>query len=172
MLTGKEIWEAGILINAKEENIQPQGVDVRVYNICSVLGNCPGLVPEHGKTLSPVICKHLTVNCDVTNTQYWFLSPGYYELTLIEGCNLPNDICLQFKTRSSLVRCGCNIFSGLFDAGFHTDRMGCFMRVDIPVKIEVGARVAQVICDRTNAVAETYNGQFQNDIQRDELQKI
>ena len=73
---------------------------------------------------------------------------------------------MQFKTRSSLVRCGADIRSGQFDAGFKTEHMGAYMKVELPVVIEMGARVAQTLIFRTEKVTNTYNGQWQEDKQR------
>ena len=96
------------------------------------------------------------------------LPVGYYEIEFEEGCKMPANYAMVFKTRSSLVRCGAEVRSGQFDGGFETERMGAFLKVDIPIKIEKGARVAQALITETYTVdAENlYNGQWQNDKQR------
>ena len=157
-LTGKEIIEKGIITNHCEEGVQQQGIDVRIVGLKSVSGS--GVVPAQGKTTLPsydeLIC----------NYDGWMLTPGYYEVTLMEGCKIPNNVTLHFKTRSSLVRCGALIHSGQFDAGFETDKMGCFLQVINPIRIEKGARIAQAILFESNEVENLYEGQFQNDKQR------
>lgn len=159
-LTGKEIIRRGIITNACEDGVQQQGIDVRLENIYKTSPN--GYVPAHGKTK---VNNHSQVHCveGVYN-----LSPGYYEVDLMEGCEIPNDAVLNFKTRSSLVRNGAIVHSGQFDAGFKTDRMGCFLHVINNISIEKGARIAQAIVTETHEVADcdSYNGQWQGDCQR------
>lgn len=165
-LTGKQIIEAGIITNYSDDAIQQQGVDVRVATISEVIGG--GEIPAFGKTK-----KSMTTPCRpvVYDTrEVYVLSPGYYEVTLMESCKLPNNVELDYKSRSSLVRCGATVHSGQFDAGFETEQMGCFMDVRRPIRIEVGARIAQAVVNETYPVAEEnlYNGQWQGDKQRNE----
>ena len=157
-LTGKEIIEKGIISNYTEEAIQQQGIDVRIEGLKSV--NNSGVIPVQGKTILP---SYDELMCTYGG---WVLTPGYYEVTLMEGCKIPNNATLHFKTRSSLVRCGALIHSGQFDAGFETDKMGWFLQVIKPIRIEKGARIAQAILFESNEVENLYDGQFQNDKQR------
>lgn len=161
-LTGKQIVEKGIITNSVEAGLQQQGIDLRVKNIKRVYGNA-GEVPAQGKTITPS-------NEDVfVKDNIFFLGEGYYEIEFEEGCNIPRDATLHIKTRSSLVRCGCQCYSGQFDGGFHTDNMGCFMHVILPTRIEKGARLAQAIVFESYPVDDDklYNGQWQGDKQRE-----
>lgn len=170
-LTGKQIVENGIVTNVCAEGIQQQGVDVRVKSI-SVVGKHGheenyGYIPAKGKTLAPKVTEIPPINMG-DGREYWELPVGYYEVEFEEGCAIPNHIAMYFKTRSSLVRCGAEVISGQFDAGFETENAGAFLKVNIPITIEVGARVAQAIVTETYEVSEEnlYNGQWQNDKQR------
>ena len=167
-LTGKQIVNKQIITGYVYEGVQQQGIDVRLNRIAKVnAGNKKkkkfpvGVIPAEGKTTLP--------------SSEWFagqgdggifLEPGYYEVEFMEGCNIPEDCAMQFKTRSSLVRCGADIRSGQFDAGFKTEHMGAYMKVELPMVIEMGARVAQTLIFRTEKVTNTYNGQWQEDKQR------
>lgn len=157
-LTGEQIKERGIVTGFAPEAVQQQGIDVRVANIKELLGT--GLVPTEGKTHLP-----RTVDAGM-NGNNWTLPPGYYEVELMEGINMPTNAALVYKTRSSLVRCGATVESGQFDAGFKTDKAGCFLVVHRAIIIEKGARIAQVIVNETAEVTNTYDGQFQGDKQR------
>lgn len=157
-LTGKEIIEKGIITNHCDEGVQQQGVDVRLDRVFAVISG--GKVPKEGKTRPAQ-----TVETSPTYGTYC-LTPGYYEVTFKEGCNIPNNATLHFKTRSSLVRCGALIHSGQFDAGFHTDKAGAFLQVLMPIEIEPGARVAQALVFTSNEVENLYDGQWQGDKQR------
>ena len=169
-LTGQQIVSRSIVNNVCEDGIQQQGVDVRidkVYKVC----DGEGLVPIAGKTIRPKykeIKPEELVWGNGVQGNYFHLEPGWYEVELMEGCNIGSTELLNFKTRSSLVRCGAIIHSGQFDAGFNTDKMGCFLHVIHPINIEKGARIAQAIVTESYEVGEDnmYNGQWQNDNQR------
>ena len=161
-LTGKQIVERDILQNVCVNGIQQQGIDVRLAKVHEVVGGTGGLVPATGKTQTPCAVE---VACP---DGVYDLPVGYYEVTFEEGCRIPADCAMYFKTRSSLVRCGAEIRSGQFDGGFETDHMGAFLKVELPIKIEKGARVAQAIINETYPVEQEYlyDGQWQRDNQR------
>lgn len=158
-LTGKEIIEKQIIKNYCNDGIQQQGVDVRLKSIrkMSTLGG--GYVPAQGKTRLPE-------GYSFKEEEKFELQPGYYEIVFEEGVMIPNNCTLHFKTRSSLVRCGAEVLSGQFDAGFHTENAGAFLHVILPITIEKGARVAQAIVFVSNPVGNLYEGQWQGDKQR------
>jgi len=162
-LTGAQIVERNIVTGAVVAGLQQQGVDLRVKNIRRVNDKASGYVPEAGKTLIP-----LTEEVSLYDDKTYVLKPGYYEIEFEEGCNIPIDTTLHIKTRSSLVRCGSQCYSGQFDGGFHTDNMGCFLHVILPISIDKGARVAQALVFESYPVNEKqkYDGQWQGDKQR------
>lgn len=167
-LTGKQIVEKGIIIGVCEEGIQQQGIDVRIDRVFEVINFGNGTVPVKGKTTTPSTVEVATLDTHEDSKGYFYLPPGYYEVTFEEGCIIPANCAMHFKTRSSLVRCGAEIRSGQFDGGFETDRMGAFLKVELPIRIEKGARVAQAIINETYTVEKEYlyDGQWQNDKQR------
>lgn len=98
-----------------------------------------------------------------TNGKFMFrLSPGVYSLTFEQGCKLPSNITAFIRHRSSVLRCGAEIVSGVYDPGFEVDEMGGVMFVHKEIIIERGARVAQIIMFENNE-ADLYDGQFQKD---------
>ena len=169
-LTGEQIVRNGIVTNVCNDGIQQQGVDVRIAKVFRIESG-GGVVPEKGKTTLPkyeeVKPKLIKFTGGVEHL-FFHLDPGYYEVELMEGCNIGNTYVLNFKTRSSLVRSGAIIHSGQFDGGFKTDKMGCFIHVIHPINIQLGARIAQAIVNETYEVSENhmYNGQWQGDKQR------
>lgn len=98
----------------------------------------------------------------------WLLYPGTYDITFNEGCKIPDNRVAFIKQRSSLYRNGAIINSPVFDPGFETEFMGTIMLVTEPIFIEENARVAQIYFHECTS-AEMYNGQFQNDKQRNSL---
>ena len=168
MLTGRELAESGMITGFEESNIQQQGIDIRVAKIKKIKKGAMGVIPVEGKTVIPeyeeVPALHLK-NGDM-RVHGWMLPAGVYDIEFIEGVNVASDKCMKPLTRSSLVRCGAQIDSGLFDAGFNTAHAGAMLYVTNPIVIGVGARVAQIVCLESNEVSNLYNGQFQNDKQR------
>ena len=162
-LTGAQIVERKIVTGVVVAGLQQQGVDLRVKNIRKVNDKASGYIPEIGKTMIPI-----TEEISLYDDKTYVLKPGYYEIEMEEGCNIPTNATLHIKTRSSLVRCGAECLSGQFDGGFHTDNMGCFLHVILPISIDKGARVAQALVFESYPVEEkhVYNGQWQGDNQR------
>lgn len=88
------------------------------------------------------------------------LSPGSYSLTFEQGVKLPSNKTAFIRHRSSILRCGAIITSGVYDPGFEVDEMGGVLIATRPITIEKGARVAQIIIF-DNSQAELYDGQWQ-----------
>lgn len=166
VLTGKSIVEKGIIANISDQSIQQQGVDLRVSRIFKVSDG--GVIPSVGKTVLPARIEVFPVIDWDGETPVFALSPGYYEVELMESCDIPNDAVMWIKGRSSVVRCGGRVDSGQFDGGFKTDAMGCYLEVINFMYLEPGARIAQAVVFESEPVASEhmYNGQFQNDKQR------
>lgn len=157
MLTGKQIAEKKVISNYKTENIQMQGIDLRLRNLYALFDY--GVIPREGKTEIPK-SQLIDLNEPI------MIEPGYYEVEFEEGCSIPDNVCMKPMTRSSVVRCGGEIRSGLFDAGFATDHIGAFLKVERTIVLERGSRLAQAVCFTSDTVQNLYNGQFQGDCQR------
>ena len=155
-LTGKQITDQQIIQNIEqpEIQIQQQGVDLRLDKVYEFteLTNAGYLCKNNkeNKIPSPNLVK--TVRID--GKDMYRLKPGYYEIYFKESCNIPSNISLHYKTRSTLIRSGAVIHSGQFDAGFTTDKMGAFLHVIHPngILIEQDTRVCQAICFQSEDV--------------------
>lgn len=90
---------------------------------------------------------------------FFVLNPGTYSITFNEGGLIPQEHCAWIKTRSSLVRNGCIIESGLYDTAFSCDSFGAVLFVHYPVKIEKDSRVAQLILFEAEKTVD-YSGQW------------
>lgn len=88
------------------------------------------------------------------------LEPGTYSITFEQGVKLPTNRTAVIRHRSSILRCGGIITSGIYDPGFTVDEMGGVLIATKPIIIEKGARCAQIIM-LENHEAEAYSGQFQ-----------
>jgi len=165
MLTGKQIAEMGIITGFDVENIQQQGIDLRLRRIRRVWNQETMGVVGKDKTVIPKVRDWEWIA--MIPGQKILLEPGYYEVEFVEGCDIKSNVCMRPLTRSSVIRCGGEIRSGLFDAGFHTGHIGSYLKVDLPFYIEEGCRLSQAVCFQSSEVENLYNGQFQNDNQRE-----
>ena len=100
------------------------------------------------------------ITVDGMSRDTYRLEPGSYSLTFEQGVKLPSNKTAFIRHRSSILRCGAIITSGVYDPGFETDEMGAVLIATQPITIEVGARVAQIIIF-DNSEAELYDGQWQ-----------
>lgn len=92
---------------------------------------------------------------------YYNLEQGVYSITFHEGGQIPQNHCGWIKSRSSVIRNGSFIESGLYDTNFQCDSFGAFLFVSNFISIEQNARVAQFLLFEAEE-ANLYNGQFQN----------
>lgn len=102
----------------------------------------------------------ITPNINSDGKFIYKLEPGTYSLTFEQGISLPNNKTAFIRHRSSILRCGGIITSGVYDPGFQVDEMGAVLLATESIIIEKGARVAQVIVFENNP-AELYDGQWQ-----------
>ena len=172
MLTAKQIVEKGIIFMnpkymdpSKNEyglklELEPAqiGIDLHMVSMAKVVGK--GYIPLKGKTVLAKTEK-LEPKVNASGALTWDLEPGTYEIGLAEGCNFDEFHCSRITHRSSLYRNATEINSPWFDPGFHTEEMGTFLTVKMPIEIEVGARVCQMPCLTTEEAAELYDGHWQ-----------
>jgi len=92
----------------------------------------------------------------------WVLTPGVYSVTFEQGCKLDDKTTAFIRQRSSILRMGGTVTSGVYDPGFEVDQMGGVMTLTKTVVLEHGARLAQIIMFENNS-AELYDGQWQKD---------
>jgi deoxycytidine triphosphate deaminase len=92
----------------------------------------------------------------------WFLKPGRYSLELNQGINLPNNVYVQFHTRSSLVRMGGVTESGIYEPGFKTEKIGVMIYLFDCITIERNCYIGQMIFYKCFPT-ESYSGQWQGE---------
>lgn len=171
-LSGRQIAELAIVNKIQEEGVQQVGVDLNLISVSRIIGG--GFIPKTGKT-------HLGERVEVRSSmidygtegnpnpkEVWVLQPGVYDITLAQGCKLGPKHSMRLVQRSSVFRNGGVLSSSMFDPGFETENIGTILHINLPITIEVGARVCQAYVDECYEVREEdmYDGQFQNDSQR------
>lgn len=152
MLNNAQQVEQLLQTNGKGAKAQV-GYDLTLKSIKRVHG---GSVLADKTQVIPYTDEIVTVQ---NGKQVYELAPDTYSITFEQGVKLPNDKTAFIRHRSSVLRCGATITSGVYDPGFEVEEMGAVMITTQPITIEVGARVAQVIIFDNND-AELYDGQW------------
>lgn len=144
-------------MQSPEEQIQPNGIDLTIGDIS--LLNSPGTLHLHNdrrvlSSTSPLV---------FTSTGYMDLAPGYYLITYNEVVNLPRNIVGLTFPRSSLLRCGLNIHTAVWDAGYCGRGQSLMIIYNIQgTRVYKHARVVQLILFRLSTeVIRGYDGVFQ-----------
>ncbi|MFB4316989.1 hypothetical protein [Actinomadura sp. 21ATH] len=144
MLADKEIIE---LINADPplirdfrslaEQLQPAGFDVTVRKITAPRGEARLGGPHRSRvaTESEILLEE----------GFYRLCPGYYIFYLNEYLSLPKDIAGIALARSTLMRCGGWLSSGLWDPGFRgRGRLGLSVANPAGLLVEADSPFAQI----------------------------
>ena len=139
--------------------LQPNGMDLTireaaVYKTAGTLmkGSQAARLPETART-EPDSNGALT------------LTAGAYLITFNERLNMPSDVIGLVRPRSSLLRAGAALHTGVWDAGY-SGRSQALLSVINPegIVIEQGARIGQMIFMRmSKAPGEIYQGRYQGE---------
>ena len=167
LLSTEELQQ--MVTNFEKENLQQHSIDLNLIKVEKILEW--GFIPKEGKTqLAGRQTVELNYSPDGTycpsNKGIWYLNPGVYDVMFAQGIKILNDRMCLIKHRSSLGRNGSLLRSALFDAGFKTENLGAVLFVHAPVMIEYGARIGTLYGHTSKPVDNLYNGQWQNDKQR------
>jgi dUTP pyrophosphatase len=163
VLTGAEI--RGLLSGAPplvsgladaDLQVQPHGLDVRLESVWR-----PTAAGRIGLTAREIPPREgLPFESDGWQT----LPAGGYVVRLCETVCLPKDVMALGFARSSLLRAGCGLQTAVWDAGYH-GRSEALLVVANPagLRVERGARIAQLVFFRLAAPTVGYSGAFQGE---------
>ncbi|MBM3167433.1 MAG: deoxyuridine 5'-triphosphate nucleotidohydrolase [Chloroflexi bacterium] len=146
-------------LQSQEQQIQPNGVDLTVRDIALLAS--PGTIGQQNQTRVLSATSPLVFD-GMGGTD---LLAGCYLITYNEIVNLPKDIMALAFPRSSLLRCGVNVHTAVWDAGY-SGRAQSLMVVYNPrgFRLFKNARVVQLVFFRLSSeVSEGYKGIFQKE---------
>jgi deoxycytidine triphosphate deaminase len=107
----------------------------------------------------------ITPTLSPTNKLLFHLEPDTYSVTFEQGVKLDLNHTAFIRHRSSVLRNGGIITSGVYDPNFEVDEMGAILIATKPIVLEKGARLAQIIIFENNT-SEAYNGQWQSHLDK------
>ena len=93
---------------------------------------------------------------------WWHLEPGAYKIKTNEIVDLPEDVIGFAYPRSSLLRMGCTIENGVWDAGFRgTSEFLLIVENEDGVDIKENARVNHIVFEKIESTEQGYEGRYQ-----------
>jgi len=141
-----------------EIQIQPSGIELTLHQVHTLEGrgsvdfnNTERKLPE-GRPLE-------------FNENGWLdLGPGCYRILYNEVVNIPLDLTAIARPRSSIIRCGANIHTAVWDPGY-TGRSESLLVVHNPhgFRLKQDARLIQLLFLRIKPVEKGYNGVYQHE---------
>ncbi|HJX13680.1 MAG: deoxyuridine 5'-triphosphate nucleotidohydrolase [Chloroflexi bacterium RBG_16_56_11] len=92
------------------------------------------------------------------------LIPGIYIITYNEIVHLPKNIMALGRPRSSLLRCGVNVGTAVWDAGYEGRSQSLLVVYNYRgFRVEKNARVTQLVFFELTGESEGYNGVYQGE---------
>jgi dUTP pyrophosphatase len=141
-----------------EEQLQTNGFDLTLREIAALqtagrimASNAERVVSD----LSPLA---------FDTTESIELKPGIYMITYNEIVHLPKNLMALGRPRSSLLRCGVNVGTAVWDAGYE-GRSQSLLIVHHPrgFRVQKNARVAQLVFFELAGETEGYHGVYQGE---------
>ncbi len=140
------------------EQLQPNGIDLTLRDIARI--SSPGQIAASNADRIISGAEPLAFDRDGFTT----LPPGCYLITYNEAVNMPPDITALGRPRSSLLRCGVDIGTAVWDAGY-CGRSQSLLTVHNPAgfRLQQNARIMQLVFLRLSSPTAGYDGKYQNE---------
>jgi dUTP pyrophosphatase len=141
-----------------EQQLQPNGFDITLRDI-AMLQNMGQIAADNAQRRLPDLAPMI-----FDNQGFMELIPGSYIITYNEIVHFPTNLMALAQPRSSLLRCGVNIGTAVWDAGY-SGRSQSLMLVynSNGFRVQQNARVAQLVFMTLTAETESYSGKYQNE---------
>ena len=138
--------------------LQPNGFDITVRDMASIEG--PGTIASSNSGRELPGSQPLAYGQD----GLIMLQAGSYMITYNEVVNLPNHVMALARPRSSLLRCGVDIGTAVWDAGYSGRSQSLLIVHNLHgFRLQRNARVAQLVFFTLTSETEGYNGMYQNE---------
>jgi len=153
-----DVVATGCISGVREENIQPNSVDLTVSKIYTINGTLVLYANKENRRKLPEYTEMKSFLYE--GVEMYKLEPGIrYQVEFNEQLKLNDTLCGITLVRSSMAKSGCTGENGLFDSGYE-GACGMMVQVQAESYIEVGASIAQMIF-LTSETSKTYNGFYQ-----------
>ena len=138
-------------------DVQPNGIDISIGRLFCLSGNVrlSSKKEDHQypdrQELKPL-------------NSYWHLNPGTYLVEVAEEIVIPNDAIGYVAPRSTLLRMGATVYSGIWDKGFQGvgDNHGrILLQSSLSFQIQISVAIAQMIFISAVDDKTVYQGTYQ-----------
>lgn len=133
-------------------DVQPNAVDLRLSKIYKIKSDNFTIDEEQKVHRS-------TEEHEVWEDGYYYLQPGVYQAVMENEINVGPDEAGFVITRSTLLRNGCFLSSGLYDSGYR-GAMVSLLHVNCGImRIKSGTRIGQYLNWKSEALS-SYDGDY------------
>jgi dUTP pyrophosphatase len=141
-----------------EEQVQANGIDLTIRDIAEI--KSAGTIAQNNN--QRVLADLSPLSFD--NKGFLNLATGVYMVTYNEIVHLPKSIMALGRPRSSLLRCGVNVGTAVWDAGYE-GRSQSLLVVHNPngFRVQQNARITQLIFMELTGESEGYKGVYQRE---------
>jgi dUTP pyrophosphatase len=141
-----------------ESQLQPNGIDLTLREIAML--ETPGKIAVSNNERQVSALARLIFD----GLGFIDLIPGAYIVTYNEIVHLPNNVMALAQPRSSLLRCGVNVHTAVWDAGY-SGRSQSLMVVHNSqgFRLQRNARIIQLVFFWLNGETEGYHGAYQKE---------
>ncbi len=149
------------------ENPEGIGIDLRLGQVHKIIKGGAFIQGDKGKGLGNrkgVKTEEIASFKKGKRNQEWVvIKPGdYYLISTIEIINTPKDLMPVVFPRTSLFRAGLLLLNSKTDPGYKgTLTMGLKNLSEFDVKLQIGARICNIVFFRIEGSAVAYRGQHQ-----------
>ena len=176
ILTGQEVANSMVEnVIDREVQIQPNGFDMTLTKVEGFLAGDSGVLDfSNDKRIKPQVKEIPFTGGRFDQEERVFLRKGCYLITLDPKIRVPMDCLGRLRARSSLIRMGCGIEAGVWDANFYgSSQVLLTVHNHAGIKLYKNARVGQMILERIEGgdVAEGYSGVYQENDGKDTSQR-
>ncbi|MBN1692684.1 MAG: deoxyuridine 5'-triphosphate nucleotidohydrolase [Dehalococcoidales bacterium] len=141
-----------------DEQVQANGFDLTLREVAAMQSGGTIAVSNNERVLADL--SPLAFGAD----GFIELTPGVYMVTYNEIVHLPKNIMALGRPRSSLLRCGVNLGTAVWDAGYE-GRSQSLLTVHNPrgFRVQQNARITQLVFMELTGDSEGYNGVYQGE---------
>ena len=141
-----------------EQQLQPNGFDITLRDI-AMLQNMGQIGVDNAQRRLPELAPLI-----FDNQGYVELMPASYIITYNEIVHIPTNLMALARPRSSLLRCGVNIGTAVWDAGYSGRSQSLMLVYNAQgFRVQKNARVAQLIFMPLTTETDGYSGKYQNE---------
>ncbi len=139
-----------------ETQLQPNGFDCTLRKVARLKG-CGRVDFDNSKRELP--------DLEWVDFKEWvYLPKGVYRAQLNEVVKLGRDIMAIARPRSTLVRCGANILTAVWDAGYEgRSEVGIVVHNEAGIWLSRNARIVQLVFIKLTSETEEYSGIYKGE---------